>query len=216
MALTINDQAMTSDRTPHAARLAPGKQPEWEVSWLPRRRVTRNQAITAMWLAEASDDRYERWTYIQVWAYQLGMTGDEALTMVAAEPAWGATAETDPREDRPRGKRMSQPRHAKLNANSGPHADLAPAEQPTADGDRAAGRRRALHAAPGPVPAPAPKDPWAPGTKSLGRPLTWEEIFVSAPGDPDFWPGDPDQFLEEDFIRFEEWDRAIDREPEIE
>ena len=132
-----------------------------------------------MWLAEASDDRFQRWTYIQVWAYQLGMTGDEALTMVAAEPAWGATAETDPRQDRPRGKRMSQP-----------HPD--------------------------PLPAPDPKDPWAPGTTRLGRPLTWGEIFVSAPGDPDFWPGDPDQLLEEDSIRFEEWDRAIDREPEIE
>ena len=54
MALTINDRTMTSDRTHHTARLAPGEQHQWEVSWLPGRRLTRNQAITAMTLAEES------------------------------------------------------------------------------------------------------------------------------------------------------------------
>jgi hypothetical protein len=52
MALTINDRTMTSDDTDHTARLAPGEQHQWEVSWLPGRRLTRNQAITAMTLAE--------------------------------------------------------------------------------------------------------------------------------------------------------------------
>ena len=75
---------------------------------------------------------------------------------------------------------------------------------------------RRTPAVPDPLPAPDPKDPYAPGTTRPGRPLTQEEIFVSVPGDPDFLPGDPDQFFEEDFFRFVEWDQAIDREPEIE
>ena len=101
MALTINDRTMTSDRTPHTARLAPGDQHQWEVSWLPGRRVTRNQAITALILAEASNpaearDRNRRRPHIQGWAAELGMTADQAITMIAAPPACAATAETDP------------------------------------------------------------------------------------------------------------------------
>ena len=35
MTLTIDDTTMTSDQTGHTARQAPGRQHEWEVSWLP-------------------------------------------------------------------------------------------------------------------------------------------------------------------------------------
>ena len=35
MTLTITDATMTSDQTAHTARLAPGSQHLWEVSWLP-------------------------------------------------------------------------------------------------------------------------------------------------------------------------------------
>jgi hypothetical protein len=52
MTLTINDTIMTSDQTAHTARLAPGSQHLWEVSWLPGRAVDRNSAITAMTLAD--------------------------------------------------------------------------------------------------------------------------------------------------------------------
>ena len=52
MTLTINDTAMTSDQTAHTARLAPGSQHLWEVSWLPGRALDRNSAITAMTLAD--------------------------------------------------------------------------------------------------------------------------------------------------------------------
>jgi hypothetical protein len=105
MALTINDRTMTCDRTHHTARLAPGEQHQWEVSWLPGRRLTRNQAITAMTLAEESSpaeptDRSRLWPHIQVWAADLGMTAEQAVTRINATPAWSATAETDPvRED---------------------------------------------------------------------------------------------------------------------
>jgi hypothetical protein len=58
MTMTILDDCMSSDRTPHTARLAPGDRHTWEVSWLPGRHMDRNSAITAMVLADmvASDD----------------------------------------------------------------------------------------------------------------------------------------------------------------
>ena len=73
MTLTINDTTMTSDQTPHTARLAPGRQYEWEVSWLPGQVLDRNTAITAMILADtaAEHDLHEGhrlWPHIQSWA----------------------------------------------------------------------------------------------------------------------------------------------------
>lgn len=106
MALNINDRVMTSNRTPHAARLAPGEEHQWEVSWLPGRRVTRNEAITAMTLAEAQSpgetlDRNQLWPHIQGWAAELGMAADQAATQIAAMPTWAATAETTPEQADP-------------------------------------------------------------------------------------------------------------------
>jgi excisionase family DNA binding protein len=54
MALTLRDGIMTSDRTTHTARLAPGEEHMWEVSWLPGRHLRRNDAITAMVLADVA------------------------------------------------------------------------------------------------------------------------------------------------------------------
>ena len=51
MTLTITGTTMTSDQTARTARLAPGRQHGWEVSWLPGRVLDRNSAITAMILA---------------------------------------------------------------------------------------------------------------------------------------------------------------------
>ena len=101
MALNINDRFMTSDRTPHAARLAPGEEHHWEVSWLPGRRVTRNDAITAMVLAETCSpagtrERNRMQPFIEGWAAELGLTADQAVTRIAAMPTWTATAETTP------------------------------------------------------------------------------------------------------------------------
>ena len=47
MKLRINDDSITSDHSRHAARLLPGDEHVWEVSWLPGRRMDRNSAITA-------------------------------------------------------------------------------------------------------------------------------------------------------------------------
>jgi hypothetical protein len=101
MALTIHDRCMTSDQTPHAARLAPGQERQWEVSWLPGRRVTHDEAITAMTLAEACSPagtrRQDRMRpFIQGWAAELGLTPGQAATRIASLPAWAATAEPDP------------------------------------------------------------------------------------------------------------------------
>jgi len=101
MTLTIHDTTMTSSSTPHAARLTPGEQRTWEVSWLPGRPLTRNEAITAMTLAEACSpaearDRSRLWPHIRGWAAELGMTADQAVTRSAALPTWCATAATDP------------------------------------------------------------------------------------------------------------------------
>jgi len=89
---------------------------------------------------------------------------------------------------------MSQPQHAERGGNGG---------------DRAAGRRRALHAVADPRPAPEPEQPAAPGTaRKPVRQLTWDEISYFVARDVDFF--------DEDFYRDLEFDRAIDREPELE
>lgn len=49
MSIKITDEAMTSDTTPHSAR-ADGD--GWAVTWLPGRALARNQAVSAMVLAE--------------------------------------------------------------------------------------------------------------------------------------------------------------------
>jgi hypothetical protein len=52
MTLNIQDDAITSNRTSHTARLLPGDQALWEVSWLPGQAMNRNHAVAAMTLAD--------------------------------------------------------------------------------------------------------------------------------------------------------------------
>ena len=54
MTVTIKDTIVSSDQTPHTARLAPGHQHVWEVSWLPGQIMDGNAATTAMILADAA------------------------------------------------------------------------------------------------------------------------------------------------------------------
>jgi hypothetical protein len=86
MTLTINDIAMTSDQTAHAARRAPSGH-GWEVSWLPGR----NAAITTMTLADtaAERDRHEGhriWPHIRGWAAELGLSGRDAVARASQPP----------------------------------------------------------------------------------------------------------------------------------
>jgi hypothetical protein len=91
MALTINDDSMTSDRTGHTARPVPGHRHAWVVSWLPGHHLDRNSAITAMVIADASgtgglDRGHRLWPHIEGWAAELGLTAPTALAAIAAEP----------------------------------------------------------------------------------------------------------------------------------
>jgi hypothetical protein len=96
MTVTINDDSMSGDHTGHTARPASGYQHAWEVSWLPGRLLDRNEAITAMVLADlaASDtlhDRHRLWPHAEGWAAELGLTAPDALARMS-QPAGDATA----------------------------------------------------------------------------------------------------------------------------
>ena len=84
MNIKITDQAMTSDTTPHSTHPAGNG---WAVTWLPGRVLTRNQAITAMVLAETVADGVDhtdkRWLFIEGWANELGMTGADAVDKIS-------------------------------------------------------------------------------------------------------------------------------------
>ena len=104
MTLTINDTTMTSDQTAHTARLAPGRQHIWEVSWLPGQALDRNSAITAMTLADQAsehglDEQHHLWPFIQGWAAELGMTGTDAINR-ATQPG-GPRQQHDRERERP-------------------------------------------------------------------------------------------------------------------
>ena len=91
MTLTITDATMTSDQTAHTARLTPGHQHLWEVSWLPGQALDRNSAITAMTLADHAsepdlNEQHHLWPFIQGWAAELGLTGSDAINR-ASKPA---------------------------------------------------------------------------------------------------------------------------------
>jgi hypothetical protein len=100
MALTITDQVMRSTDTPHnACRLPTEASPDadiWAVSWLPKRRLTRNQAISAMSIAEevgqipahADPEAYSEtfWVNVDGWAAELGLAGPDAVARVSEPP----------------------------------------------------------------------------------------------------------------------------------
>ena len=54
MTLNIQDDSISSNHTSHSARLLPGDQPLWEVSWVPGQPMDRKHALTAMALADAT------------------------------------------------------------------------------------------------------------------------------------------------------------------
>lgn len=97
MALTIDDDSISSDRTSHTARPAPEDKRRWEVSWLPGRRLTRNDAITAMVLADVTGPagmhtEHQMWAHVQSWAAELGITGADVLDRTASAPTWSDAA----------------------------------------------------------------------------------------------------------------------------
>lgn len=92
MATTITDVLMTSDQTPHTAQwsqhaAADGKG-AWVVSWLSGRRLlTRDQAITAMTLAEmvAAEDPQPTaawWSLVEELAAELWVDTPQAMAIL--------------------------------------------------------------------------------------------------------------------------------------
>jgi len=91
MTLRFSDDRISSDRSPHTARPASGPEYQWEVSWLPGRQLNRNEAVTAMMIADTTANGNVRpghrlWPHIEGWAAELGMTGSQALGHVAGPP----------------------------------------------------------------------------------------------------------------------------------
>jgi hypothetical protein len=91
MTLTYQDDSISSDRTGHTARLAPGREHAWHVSWMPGRLMDRNTAITAMVLADVSGRGevhagHRLWPHIEGWTAELGLTAPDALASVSKPP----------------------------------------------------------------------------------------------------------------------------------
>ena len=90
MTLTSTATTMTSDQTTHTARLAPGSQHLWEMSWLPGQALGRTSAMNAMIVADLASDadlteRHHLWPFIHSWAAELGLTGSDAISR-ASQP----------------------------------------------------------------------------------------------------------------------------------
>jgi hypothetical protein len=90
--ITINDRRMVSDQTEHwAVPVVKGQEyGNWSVSWLPGQPVTRNQAITAMVLAEqvtsgVRSSDHPRWPFIVTWAAELDLDPQQAVSLLATE-----------------------------------------------------------------------------------------------------------------------------------
>ena len=96
MSLTFEDDSISSDRTRHTARLAPGHEHAWRVSWLPGRLMDRNSAITAMVLADVGSmgelhAGHRLWPHIEGWAFELGLTAPDALASASQAPGFVST-----------------------------------------------------------------------------------------------------------------------------
>jgi hypothetical protein len=88
MSISITDDAMNCDATGHTARRT---EAGWQVSWLPGRTLTRNQAITAMTLGEATardpQPRDRIWPFAEGWAAELGLSGAAEAVRLARQDA---------------------------------------------------------------------------------------------------------------------------------
>jgi len=75
MALYITDDLIVSDITAHNAQAYTAD--SWELSWLPGRRFTHDQAVTAMVTAEALHteprSRDPIWSHIESWMAELAL-----------------------------------------------------------------------------------------------------------------------------------------------
>ncbi|GAB3156146.1 hypothetical protein GCM10027258_62140 [Amycolatopsis stemonae] len=86
----IAERAMTSDVTPHTARriaVRPGQREYWRSSWCPHLALDRNQAITAMTVAELlTPPAVGHPGLLKALTDELGVTVEEAVAAVDAPP----------------------------------------------------------------------------------------------------------------------------------
>ena len=98
MATKITDTEMNSDQTRHGRSRARGsyrgRPDRVSVSWLPGRLLLRNQAITAMVIAEVvvthandlADNQHKMWLFVDGWAAELGISGPHAVAEASLSP----------------------------------------------------------------------------------------------------------------------------------
>jgi hypothetical protein len=90
MSIGIDGDQMTCNATGHTAHRSDAG---WQVSWLPGRMLTRDQAITAMTLGEVaardphSGDRI--WPFAEGWAAELDLPAAEAIRLARSHQAAG-------------------------------------------------------------------------------------------------------------------------------
>jgi hypothetical protein len=93
MSLTITDDQITGTDTPETARYdaAAARDGAWIVSWLPERLLDRNEAITAMTLADelaaGAIAGPQLGALVDDWARELRITATEAHQRLAARRA---------------------------------------------------------------------------------------------------------------------------------
>lgn len=84
MTLTIGEHLMTSTVTRHVA--AGDDSDGWGVSWLPGKRLDRNQAVSAVTLAEfiesGTAEGSKDWPLVRALAGELGLNAQEAVGFV--------------------------------------------------------------------------------------------------------------------------------------
>lgn len=97
-AIRITRHSMTGETTRHGAV---GTGDAWWVTWLPGRRLTYNQAVTAMTIAETVaatsdlDPDHRLWPFLRDWAAELDLSPRDATTRACADPSAGHLSEGD-------------------------------------------------------------------------------------------------------------------------
>lgn len=92
MTTKISDTEMTSDQTRHTAKLVKLPSPltgySWQVTSLPGRHLTRDQAITAMTIAEMTmaESTDAVLPHVAGWAAELGLSDVDAIAMASPAP----------------------------------------------------------------------------------------------------------------------------------
>lgn len=97
MAIRFGSHSMTSDQTHHTATLdhTTDGWERWTITWLPGREIGRNQAVTAMVLAETCGWKSPHipWPHVNSLAHELDLTGAQVINLIrkGRRPTDGST-----------------------------------------------------------------------------------------------------------------------------